>query len=185
LQRLGQMKYRKPLVVIVILLFAVNLYFVHQKSRPIQPEIMMDSITTFGLFVENGQEREFPRMGSENKWYVGKEPLLDPLKKVQYTVPNADGPDYTISIFAKKEASFGDFIRTSRALCRLGILNFFFVNTEFSKKSQTDFPLLMLEKVMDESNGTYRMCETNHEILFNYDRKIAEYEKLQAAKLKR
>tara|TARA_R110002124_G_scaffold270229_1_gene438613 strand:- start:1409 stop:1966 length:558 start_codon:yes stop_codon:yes gene_type:complete len=175
---------RQILLLTAGLLIAWNVGLIIFRDQPPKPEVFTDSVPTQGgLVLETGHtSKDLPlvELSPTGQWLLnGNE--IDQLKKlVHLTVPNVDSPDYQLWVKTSNEATFDNFIRIVRSLCRAKIQHFLLFDDRLDANRDEKGLSLTLDRIWDQDIDAYVDCETDPDIAERYKIETQEYENSSA-----
>jgi hypothetical protein len=157
---------RKHLLWIVLALGLANVAFLYFATRPKLPEVVLEGSQGSLILDGAGEIGIFVYLDEKRQWRTPDGKLADLAFLVELTIPNIDGPDYSISVEQPKRWTFGDALAAIRSAARDGVCNIIIIDremisTRLSDSNRVEVPLLEIAEFSQSTNGPLKPCLTD------------------------
>lgn len=157
---------RKYLLWIVLALGLADAAFLYFATRPRLPEVVLDGFATSVILDGPGEIGISVYLDEKRQWRTPDGKLADLAFLVELTIPNIDGPDYSIMVEQPKRWTFGDALTAIRSAARDGVCNIIIVDREMtitrrSDSNRVEVPFLEIAEFSQSTNEPLKPCLTD------------------------
>ena len=170
---------RKYILLIVLALLLANLVFFYVKTRPKPPDLVVEISLWLDLSQADRTEK-WVHLDRSGQWRTQDGKLANLASLAELTIPNIDGPDYSILVEQKTRWTLGDVVKVVRASAAKGICNSTILDRELlsvdnPKSDRAVVPVLTVVKYSKHQGGPLTSCVTDPVILQRYEKAEKEY----------
>jgi hypothetical protein len=145
-------------VVLAAALFFCDLTYLYFKAKPAEPEMQI-RLTALALHYEASALSEVSHLDQKKVWRLPSGEQSDPLYGLKFTPQNPTQPHYdTLKIGLRPNASFEDFLRTSKALAEMGFCQFFILDGSVVVADGFDATSIVIDTFV-EDRGQRAQCK--------------------------